>query len=274
MAFNAFERMAARRYLGSRGDGVVSAIALFSFMGIALGVFALVVTMSVMSGFRDELLGRIVGVNGHALVAPPRGEVALRDFDRIAAGVGIVPGVLSATPYVEGQVLVTGERGATGGLLRGVRPPDFRARPVFLEPEAIVAGVIQDFGEPGGLFIGERLANRLGVWIGDDVRLLSPNGRPTPFGTMPTAKSYAINGVFNVGMFEYDSTFMFLPFEEAQAYLLLDDAATAVEVFVDQPDRIEGFRPILSNAAGADVRIVDWKLTNRSFVEALRVERI
>ncbi|MEM7524743.1 MAG: FtsX-like permease family protein, partial [Pseudomonadota bacterium] len=97
---------------------------------------------------------------------------------------------------------------------------------------------------------------------------------PTPFGTMPTAKSYEIIGVFNVGMYEYDSTFMFLPFEEAQAYLLLDDAATAVEVFVDEPDKIESYRATLATAAGAPVRIVDWKLTNRSFVEALRVERI
>jgi len=200
--------------------------------------------------------------------------VQLAEFGRGAAGGGVVPGVVSAWRYVEGQVLASGERGAPGALLRGVRPGDFRSRPAFLAEGAIVSGLIEDFGRRKGLFVGERLANRLGVWIGDDIRLLSPNGRATPFGTMPTAKSYEIVGVFNVGMYEYDATFMFLPFEDAQAYLLLDDAATAIEVFVDDPEQIEAFRPVLANAAGSPVRIVDWKLTNRSFVQALHTERV
>ena len=274
MAFGAFERMTAFRYLGSRRkEGFVSVIALFSFLGISLGVMTLIVVMSVMNGFRAELLGKIVGVTGHATIAPMRGAVSLTDFDRIAAGASIVPGVVSATPYVEGQVMASSEKNGAGAMLRGVRAEDFRNREIFRADDAMVSGIIEHFGDRPGVFIGDKLANRLGVWLGDRIRLLSPRGRPTPFGVMPTSKSYEIVGIFNVGMYEYDSSFIFMPFEDAQAYLLYENEANAIEVFVDDPETIETFRVPLEQAAGSPVRVIDWKLANRSFVDALQVER-
>ena len=269
-----FERMTALRYLGSRRrEGFVSVIALFSFLGIVLGVGTLIVVMSVMTGFREELLGRIVGVNGHALIAPVRGEVALSDYDRIAAGVGLVNGVVSATPYVEGQVLASSPRNGRGALLRGVRPTDFKSRAIFMEEDSMVSGLLEDFGRRPGVFVGDKLANSLGLWIGDPITLLSPRGPATLVGTVPVSKTYEIVGVFNVGMFEYDSSFIFMPFDEAQLFLYLENAATAVEVFVGDPAAIEQYRAPLATAAGGDVRVIDWKLSNRSFVNALEIER-
>jgi lipoprotein-releasing system permease protein len=272
--FDAFERAVAFRYLRARkGERFVSVIAIFSLVGIALGVATLIIVMSVMNGFRQELLGRILGLNGHMGVYAADGG-PLRDFDPIAERIRALPGVAEATPIVEGQVLLTSEAGgASGGLARGIRPEDLRARPIIADN--IRRGDLEAFGGEDAVVIGTGLAARLRVGVGDRISLVSPQGRTTVFGTVPRVRSYQVVALFNVGMNEYDSSFVFLPLEAAQTYFQMPGAATQVEVFVRDPTRVRAVNLEIRRAlAGAQpVRVVDWQDANSSFFNAVQVER-
>jgi lipoprotein-releasing system permease protein len=270
--FDAFERTVAARYLLSRkSDRFTSVIATFSFLGIMLGVATLIIVMSVMGGFRQELLGRILGLNGHlGVFAAERGS--LRDYDAVAAAIRRLPGVVSATPIVEGQVLLTSEPGgALGGLARGIRPEDLRARPIIAGN--ILAGTLEAFEGEDAIVIGTRLANRLGVRVGDRVTLVSPQGRATVIGTLPRLRAYTVAAMFEVGMNEYDSSYVFLPLEAAQLYFQTGDAATQVEVFVQDPTRVRAVHRDIRAALAEPVRILDWQEANSSFFAAVQVER-
>jgi lipoprotein-releasing system permease protein len=270
--FNAFERTVAARYLMSRkSDRFTSVIAGFSLVGIMLGVATLIIVMSVMGGFRQELLGRILGLNGHlGVYAADRGN--LRDFDAIAATIRRVPNVVSATPIVEGQVLLTGAGStATGGLARGIRPEDLRARPLIAGN--IRAGSLANFEGEDAVAIGTRLAFRLGLGIGDKITLVSPQGRATVIGTIPRLRSYTVAAIFEVGMNEYDSTYVFMPLPAAQLYFQTGDAASQVEVFVADPTRVRAVNRDIRAALNQPVRILDWQDANSSFFAAVQVER-
>ena len=270
--FDAFERTIAFRYLRARkGERFVSVIAIFSLVGIALGVATLIIVMSVMNGFRQELLGRILGLNGHLGVYGV--ERVLRDYDAVAERIRAVPGVVSATPIVEGQALLTSEGGgASGGLARGVRPEDLRAR--GLVAQNIVAGSLEQFGGEDSIVVGARLASRLGLAIGDKLTLVSPQGRTTVFGTVPRVRAYTVVAQFQVGMHEYDNGFVFLPLEAAQLFFQTGDNATQVEVFVRDPAAVRQVtRGIRSALQGQPVRILDWQDANSSFFAAVQVER-
>lgn len=270
--FNAFERTVAARYLLSRkSDRFTSVIAGFSLVGIMLGVATLIIVMSVMGGFRQELLGRILGLNGHlGVYAADRGN--LRDFDAIAATIRRLPNVVSATPIVEGQVLLTGAGStATGGLARGIRPEDLRARPIIAEN--IRAGSLSNFEGEDAVAIGTRLAFRLGLSIGDKITLVSPQGRATVIGTIPRLRAYTVTAIFEVGMNEYDSTYVFMPLNAAQIYFQTGDAASQVEVFVADPTRVRAVNREIRAALNQPVRILDWQDANSSFFAAVQVER-
>ncbi len=270
--FNAFERTVAARYLMSRkSDRFTSVIAGFSLVGIMLGVATLIIVMSVMGGFRQELLGRILGLNGHlGIYAADRGN--LRDFDAIAATIRRVPNVVSATPIVEGQVLLTGAGStATGGLARGIRPEDLRARPLIAGN--IRAGSLANFEGEDAVAIGTRLAFRLGLSIGDKITLVSPQGRATVIGTIPRLRAYTVAAIFEVGMNEYDSTYVFMPLPAAQLYFQTGDAASQVEVFVADPTRVRAVNRDIRAALNQPVRILDWQDANSSFFAAVQVER-
>ncbi|WP_376090684.1 lipoprotein-releasing ABC transporter permease subunit [Roseomonas sp. CCTCC AB2023176] len=270
--FSAFERAVAFRYLRARkGERFVSVIAIFSLVGIALGVATLIIVMSVMNGFRQELLGRILGLNGHLGVFADAGN--LRDFDDIAARIRRLPGVVSATPLVEGQVLFTTENGgATGGLARGIRPDDLRGRPLIAGN--IRAGSLQGFSGDDAIVIGTRLARRLNIGVGDKITLVSPQGRATVVGTIPRLKAYTVIALFEAGMQEYDATYVFLPLDAAQVYFQARDAATQIEVFVQDPTRVRQVsREIWSATRDRPVRILDWQDSNSSFFNAVQVER-
>jgi lipoprotein-releasing system permease protein len=215
--FGAFERMVAFRYLRARRqEGFVSVIAIFSLLGIALGVATLIIVMSVMNGFRADLLGRILGLNGDLGVYASSG--GLSDFDVAAQKVRAVPGVVRVTPLVEGQVMATSEVGAAGALVRGIRPDDLRSLPLLANH--IVQGSLADFSDDG-VVVGERLARRLGVTIGSPITVISPQGTATAFGTMPRVKTYQVVALFNVGMFEYDNSFIYAPLAAAQLFFRL-----------------------------------------------------
>ncbi|WP_043831230.1 lipoprotein-releasing ABC transporter permease subunit [Muricoccus aerilatus] len=271
--FSPFERAVAFRYLRARkGERFVSVIAIFSLVGIALGVATLIIVMSVMNGFRQELLGRILGLNGH-LGVYAADNAGLRNFDDIAARIRGLPGIVSATPIVEGQVLFTSEEGgATGGLARGIRPEDLRARPLIADN--IRAGDLSRFGGDDTIVIGTRLARKLGIRVGERITLVSPQGRATVVGTVPRLRAYEVVALFEAGMQEYDASYVFLPFGAAQIYFQHRDSATQVEVFVDDPSRVRlATREIFQTLRGLPVRVLDWQDSNSSFFNAVQVER-
>jgi len=267
--FGAFERMVAFRYLRARRqEGFVSVIAIFSLLGIALGVATLIIVMSVMNGFRADLLGRILGLNGHLGVYAQNGS--LGDFDAEAAKVTRVPGVTGVTPLIEGQVMATSEIAAAGALVRGIRPQDLRRRP--LVADHIVQGSLADF-EDDRVAVGARLARRLGIAVGSAITIISPQGTATAFGTMPRIKTYNVVALFDVGMYEYDNSFIFVPLEAAQLFFRLPNAVTSLEVFVADPDRVYEDRRLIAAALGGHVRIVDWQQANSSLFNAVEIER-
>ncbi|WP_431858825.1 lipoprotein-releasing ABC transporter permease subunit [Azospirillum sp.] len=270
MIFSAFERMVAMRYLRARRqEGFISVIAWFSLLGIGLGVATLIIVMAVMNGFRAELLGRVLGLNGHLNIysAAPG---PLTDFDALADRVRQVPGVTNVTPTVEGQALVTVRGMASGAVVRGVRPEDFRVRPTL--SKHILRGTADAFGEDN-VAIGIRMAQRLGLSVGDQITLIAPQGNATAFGTVPRMRGYNIGAIFDVGMFEYDNSFIFMPLEQAQLFFRTGDAVTSLEVFVADPVQIRAQRAALQPAVAGIGRVVDWQQSNASFFTALQVER-
>jgi lipoprotein-releasing system permease protein len=267
--FNTFERMVAFRYLRARRqEGFVSVIAIFSLLGIALGVATLIIVMSVMNGFREDLVGRILGFNGHLGVYGEAGP--LTDFEAIAAKVRAIPGVVSATPLVEGQVMATSEAGAAGALVRGIRPDDLRNRKLIADH--IVTGSLAGFGDDG-VALGDRLARRLGVGVGGRVTLISPQGTDTAFGTMPRLKTYTVAALFDVGFYEYDNSFIYVPLDAAQIFFRMPNAVSDLEVFVANADQAAAEGRRIAAALGNQVRIVDWQHANSSLVNAVEIER-
>jgi lipoprotein-releasing system permease protein len=267
--FNTFERMVAFRYLRARRqEGFVSVIAIFSLLGIALGVATLIIVMSVMNGFRADLLGRILGLNGDLGVYAASGPLA--DYEAAAKKVARISGVTAAIPVVEGQVMATSDRGAAGALVHGIRPADLKA--LRLVSGHVLAGSLADFTDDG-IAIGYRLAQSLGVGVGGRVTVISPQGTATAFGTMPRLKTYRVAALFNVGMYEYDNSFIYAPLAAAQLFFRLPDAVTDLQVYVADPDRVGDQASAIVAAFAGQVRIVDWQQANSSLFNAVEIER-
>jgi lipoprotein-releasing system permease protein len=269
--FSLFERMVAWRYLRARRkETVISVIASISFLGIMLGVATLIIVMAVMNGFREELLTRILGINGHLILQPI--DRPLDDYDAVAKRIDGVAGVKMVIPLVEGQVLASGKVGAgTGALVRGIREADLEK--IDLVARQLKGGTLKGFDHSGGVAIGSRMAENLGLAIGDTITLISPDGDVTPFGTTPRVKAYPITAIFEIGMSEYDSTIIFMPFTEAQAYFNFDDRAQTIEIYLDNPDDVDAMRPKIEQAAQRELYLVDWRTRNQTFFSALEVER-
>lgn len=269
-AFAGFEWMLAGRYLRTRRkEGFVSVIAGFSFLGIMLGVATLIIVMSVMNGFRKELLEKIVGVNGHIFLTPI--ERPLNDFEVVAERLRKLPGVKLAIPLVEGQALVSSQSGNSGVLVRGVSEKDIKSIPFI--GGTIRAGTLDGFDSGTGIAIGRRLADQLGVRIGDSVTIVTPRGASTPFGTAPRIKAYPIAAMFEIGMTEFDAGFVFMPMAESQAYFNRDDEVNVIEVFIDNADRTQAVRDAIEKDAPRPLVVTDWRQRNKSFFNALEVER-
>jgi lipoprotein-releasing system permease protein len=268
--FSPFEWMVAMRYLRARRrEGFISVIAWFSLLGIALGVATLIIVMSVMNGFRQELLTRILGLNGHLSVFTTGQK--LTNFDPLVAKVKDVPGVTFAAPMIEGQVMVTARGVAKGAVTRGMRVEDIKTRPIIANN--ITSGRLDDLTGSDNVMLGLRLAQNLGVTVGDRVTLISPDGNVTAFGTVPRSRSYQVVATFEVGMYEYDSSFIFMPLEAAQTYFKLPDAVSNLEVFIGSPDDARRIGQGLIQALGPGFRVHDWQQANASFFTAIQVER-
>ncbi|MCX7341567.1 MAG: lipoprotein-releasing ABC transporter permease subunit [Hyphomicrobiales bacterium] len=268
--FARFEWMLASRYLRTRRrEGFVSVIAGFSFLGIMLGVATLIIVLSVMNGFRKELLDKIVGVNGHIFLTPI--ERPLDDYREVADKLMAVPGVKLAIPMVEGQALASSQYGNSGVLVRGMREADIK-RISFIAGN-IKQGTLDGFDAAAGIAIGERLAQTLSIRAGDTLTVISPRGAATPFGTMPRIKAYPVVAVFEIGMSEFDGTFAFMPLGEAQAYFNRDDDVNVIEVFIENADRTQSVRDAIEANAPRPLVLTDWRQRNRTFFSALEVER-
>lgn len=270
--FSAYEWMLALRYLRPRRkEAFISVIAGFSFLGICLGVATLVIVMAVMNGFRAELLDKILGINGHLILQPI--DTPLTDYDAVAKRITAVPGVRAAIPLVEGQALASGATsGGSGVLVRGIRGADLEKVP-GIAGNIQDGGGIADFDTAGGVAVGSRLAQSLGLFVGDNITLVSPRGAVTPMGVSPRVKAYPIVAIFEIGMSEYDSTFVFMPLEEAQAYFNKGEEVGAIEVYLDNPDDVEAMRGKVEEAAGRPIYSSDWRQRNVTFFSALEVER-
>ena len=269
-AFAPFEWMLSLRYLRARRkEGFISVIAGFSFLGIMLGVATLIIVMAVMNGFRKELLNKILGLNGHLLVQPL--EAPLTDWETVAERISKVPGVRLVVPIVEGQALASSPFNSAGVLVRGMHGADVAALPSI--GNNIKQGSLEGFDEAQGVAIGRRLADQLSLRTGDNVTLVAPKGAVTPMGTTPRIKAYRIVAVFEIGMSEYDASFVFLPLPEAQAYFNRAGDVSAIEVYTDNPDRIDRYRTLAAEAAGRPIFMIDWRQRNATFFNALQVER-
>ncbi|HYA79776.1 MAG TPA: lipoprotein-releasing ABC transporter permease subunit [Methylocystis sp.] len=265
-----FEWTVAMRYLRSRrADGFVSVITLFSFLGITLGVATLIVVMSVMNGFHKELMDKILGVNGHAFV-----QVAgtpFTDWRDIAARLEKIPGVRAAVPMVENPAAVSSTYSQSGVLARGVREQDLAKLPG-------VGGNLRDgsfagFDKAEGVAIGARLAETLAVRVGDKLELLTAKGDQTPFGVSPRRKFYPVVAIFDIGMSQFDSVFLYMPLAEAQPFFNKGDEITVIEAFVDNPENIDDFRYEVAKRIDKPLVITDWRQTNKTFFDTIQVEK-
>jgi len=270
--FNAFERAVAGRYLRSRrGERFVSVIAGFSLVGIALGVATLIIVMSVMGGFKVDLLNRILGFNGH-LGVYGAGAV-LRNYDDAVMKIQALPNVVAALPVVDGQVLLTDNRGtSSGGMVRGIRQADLRA--LHAVSTHIIAGSLDDFAGGDAIAVGIGLARRFNLRPGGELTLVSPQGAATAFGTIPRVRTYRVAVIFQVGMNEYDTSYVFLPLEAAQIFFQKSDSVSQIEVMVTDPEHVgETTRAIRQALSGTQVFVQDWQQSNNSFFAAVQVER-
>ena len=272
--FSKFETIVAARYLrAKRKEGFISVITSFAFIGIALGVATLIIVTSVMNGFKAELLNRILGINGHVSI------VAIRNtpFDNYSEAVKIlennVNGVKVAIPMIEKQLLATAGNTAEGVMVRGINANDIIKKQVLRDGFKSVD--LTEFKEDV-VILGDRLANKLGVDIGDEITLLSPNGKITMFGTVPRMKSYQVIGTFNFGMYEYDANFVFMPLEAAQKFFSLGQGVTHIDVTLLEDTDVDYARQVIGAAiesSGNKAYVYDYRQTNSAFFNAVDVER-
>lgn len=268
--FGPFERMMAGRYLRARRkEGFVSVIAGFSLLGIGLGVATLIIVMAVMNGYRQDIMDRILGVNGHIDI---RGvEFSIADYDLRVDAIRDIPGVVSTMPQITGQVMATNGGVTSGAMVRGVRGEDLAARTVV--SENIVQGSLPAFARGEGIMIGVRMAERFRVALGDSLTLISPKGNVTAFGTAPRLKDYPIVALFDVGMSDFDSSIIFMPLGLAQTYFKYPGSVTGIEVQVEDPDQARFIAQDIMETGGPGVRVLSWEQTNSTFFNALQVER-
>jgi lipoprotein-releasing system permease protein len=268
--FSRFEWTVAMRYLRpQRRQGFISLIAVFSFLGITLGVATLIIVMSVMNGFRHELLDRIIGLNGHLTLQAVQGP--LTDYDLLTGAIRKLPMVRAADPMIQGQAMATNGDRAFGTIVRGIRPEDLRAKSTLAR--GVEVGSLSDFTGRDAVIIGDRLAQGLGVTVGQEITLISPQSTATLIGLVPRIKSFKVVAVFNVGMYEYDSGYVFMPLEAAQVYFKLPQAASHIEISIADPDRASAAVDAILARTGNGYRITDWQQANASFFGAIEVER-
>jgi lipoprotein-releasing system permease protein len=268
--FSPFEWMLALRYLrAKRAESFISIISVISLVGIALGVAVLIIVMAVMNGFRHDLMGRILGIDGHIMVQSASGQ-PISDYDALAQRIAKVKGVAHVTPMVQGFAAVDANGVATGVQIRGIRRADVEA--LTMVSKSLPPAALRAYGEDTVL-VGARLGQRMGLYPGSDIKILGLHGDVTPFGTMPRAKVYSVAGLFTIGMSEYDKTIIYMPLEEAQLFFNYGDAVPSLEVMTTDPDQVDGIAADIEKVVGSGVRVLTWRDTQSTFFDAVQVER-
>ncbi len=271
--FGPFERAVAGRYLRARrGERFVSIIAIFSLVGIALGVATLIVVTSVMSGFQTELVSRALGANGHITIEAYAGQ-KIDDYEALRARLRAIPGVTSVLPLVDGQVLLTnGSGGIQGGLVRGIAQADLKALPII--GEHIIAGNLNAFMGDDAVAVGVSLAASFQLKIGSPLTLTSPKGMATAVGTVPRIRAFSVVAIFDAGLSDYNSSIVFLPLPMAQIFFQVPNAVTAMQLRVADPDHVERLLPAIRTAlAGRQVLLRDWRHANDQIIGVLQVQK-
>jgi lipoprotein-releasing system permease protein len=272
MILSRYERMIARRYLlPGKGEGFIFLVAGISLLAVMLGVAALVIVMSVMNGFRAELFDKVVGLNGHAVVQAYGGR--LENWQPILETARSTPGVTAATPLIEQPLMASNNGRVEGVLLRGMRVEDLQNNPLIRDN--VVAGDLAAV-QPGteNIAIGSRLAELLGVNVGSTISLITPEGRSTPFGTVPRIVDYTVVATFEIGLYDFDKAYVVMPMEEAQSFLMLDNAIGMIEVRTEDPERAGEIVAPIAAAAPPGAVVTDWRQMNSELFEALQVERV
>ncbi len=272
MIFGPFERMVAGRYLRARRrEGFISIIAWFSLLGIALGVGTLIVVMSVMNGFRAEFMAQVLGINGHvSVLSSPEG---LPNFDALAEKIRALPGVSGVTPITDNVVFVTSpEGGATGGEVRGIRVEDLLNKGPIAH--SFNEGNAAEFGtEENTVVIGDRLAQKLGIRVGEKLTVMSPAVNNTAFGSMPRIGDYRVVATFNVGMYQVDSTTIFMPLHAAQVLFRLPDRVSNMQVYLTDSDKVAQAKQMIGRIVDGNLRVYDWQKQNAAYLNAIDTER-
>jgi len=269
---NRYERMIARRYLlPGKGEGFIFLVASISLVAVMLGVAALIIVMSVMSGFRADLFDKVVGVNGHAVIQGYGGR--LDNWQPILERARRTPGITMATPLIEQPLMATHEGRVEAILLRGMTTDDIRNNPSI--NRGLKAGNLADV-RPGtdNVAIGSRLAELLGIGVGGTITIISPQGRETPFGTVPRIIDYHVAAIFEVGLYDFDKAYVVMPMQEAQNFLLMGDSVGMIEVQTSDPDRVQQILAPLSAAVAGRAVVSDWRSMNSALFEAIQVERV
>ncbi len=268
--FSKFERLTAWRYLrAKRKEGFISVITGFAFTGIALGVATLIIVTSVMNGFKAELLNRILGINGHISIVSSAG-FPFNNYKKAVQDLQNINEIDLVLPLIEKQLLISSGKSAEGAMVRGISGDDILKKKVMRDGFATI-----DMAEFKGdvVVLGDKLARKLGVYINDEITLISPNGKVTAFGTVPRIKAYRVIGMFNMGMYEYDANYVFMPLEAAQTYFGLKDAVSVIDVSLKDEKDLAKTRAMLEKSVSLDAYVYDWKQTNAAFFNAIDVER-
>jgi lipoprotein-releasing system permease protein len=269
MAFGAFERMVAFRYLRARRqEGFVSVIAIFSLLGIALGVATLIVVMAVMNGFRVEFVSNIVGINGYLRVTGAAGTVT--GFDDLDAKIRQISGITAVRPLVEGQALASTAKNSTGVLVRGLRADDIASQPLLAK--GIAKEALDAFSDDS-LILGWRLLDKLGLQIGNNLTLLVPEAAGAGSNAVPRARSFHIVGTFNVGMSQYDGNFLLMPLDTAQQFFHTGDGVSALEIFASDPDRLGAQQRAIADIVGPGTRVLDWRQNFAGYLDIVAIQR-
>ncbi|MBQ5497216.1 MAG: ABC transporter permease, partial [Acetobacter sp.] len=269
--FGSFERAVASRYLyAQRGERFVSIIAIFSLIGIALGVATLIIVMAVMNGFRSDLLSRILGLNGDMMIYGAGRTIS--DYEAIAKKVRVVPGVVSVTPMIEGQVLVSANGYNTGGIVHGLTPQGLRD--LTAVSSSIVDGSLDSFGRDNSIVVGVTLAEHAGLSVGSRVTLISPDGAATAFGTVPRVRAYRIVAIFDAGVNDYNSSVVFIPMHAAQIYFQMPKQVTQLSIMTTSAENVQAVtQAVIQTLDMPGLRVMDWTKANNALFGAVQVEQ-
>ena len=269
--FNETERMIAFRYIKSRRvEGFISISAWFSLLGIMLGVATLIVVMSVMNGFRTELVDRILGINGH-LIIYSKNERTIPNYTKIINKILDTPNVVAVTAHLEGQALAKNKNSISGVIIRGSKWSDLAAKKLLWK--SLNQSTISNFKDKQNIIMGYRLGQKLNLKVGDFVSLISPNGMETALGVLPVNQNFKIGGFFDMGMYEYDNNFIFIPWKKAELFLSTNNIAHGIEVFLKDQKLTSSVNLQLQSKLNKNLIVIDWKKRNSSFMNALAVEK-